>query len=159
MRLPESIRDFVPTTKSVGFLWSAGGWLVIGLILTNTVLAVFTVRTELQTIFANPGSADIYSLHRTAESGAVESGLSSGEKRQILIAAKFYVLTRGVTDLDFTLVFIKRSGSWALLEIVTDVEEEEPTLVLMEKVNEVWTGRAIGTAFPEWSTTIPGLFE
>ena len=156
MQIPESIRNWTPTKQSAGFLWNAGGWLVIGLIVSNTLLGLYTATIQLQTLsIASSDGSSVRSMQRAMES---EVGMSFVERRQLLAAAKIFVLVQDAPDVEFTLIFIKRIGSWALLEVIPETEGIAVTRLLMEKDSKgtgEWTGRAMGSAIDAWEDRIP----
>jgi hypothetical protein len=152
MTLLDRIRSFTPTRQTVGFWWSMGAWLAMGLIVTNTLLAVVTVRAQLLTLALSSVGDDPRSVRRAIGD---DTGLSLAERRQLLAAAKIFVLTHDVPDTNFALVFIRRVGDWALLEVVSAEESAEVVRVLMERGNKGWEGKAIGAQLADWIGKAP----
>jgi hypothetical protein len=82
------------------------------------------------------------------------------EKTLILAAARTYVIENSTPEAKFKLELIKRTGKWALVRaipvrpFITDEAE-----VIMEKTDQGWVGRVMGTALDDWEERLPELFR
>jgi hypothetical protein len=160
MDLPQRVRDWTPSQASANFLWHAGGWLAIGLIVVNTLLVFYAVTVQLRVLDVGPTGLEVGHLRELLGTEDVAAGLSAVERRQLLTAAKTYVISNEYPGGDFGLVFIRMVGDWALLEVVPSAEDVSEFRVLMQKVSGTWTGRAYGTSFAGWEVYAPAaLFQ
>ncbi|HTY39491.1 MAG TPA: hypothetical protein VMC43_00130 [Candidatus Paceibacterota bacterium] len=149
------LNNFTPNMGTAQLLWTVGGWIIIFFILGNTIYATSLAIAQLRDITQST-ALEMSDLRGEARNG---DNLTTAEKRQMLATAKAYVMTHDAPDTDFSLVFIKRSGDWALVEVVSAVEGTEGVKVLMQKKDARWTAVAMGTEFPDWSSQAPGLFD
>jgi hypothetical protein len=96
---------------------------------------------------------------KSSSSGKLIGGADT-EKNLILAAARTYVIAHSTPEAKFKLELIKRTGKWALVRaipvrpFITDEAQ-----VIMEKTDQGWVGRAMGTALDDWEERLPELFR
>jgi hypothetical protein len=158
MSMMDRLQAWTPTSGTAGFLWQAGGWLAIGLIVVNTLMLFYAVSVQVEALGVQ-SDISAYQFMQTIRGGAAESGLPSAERRALLQAAKYYVITNNYPGENFDLVFVKRIENWALLEVVPEDAAAQEFRILMQKGGNGWTGQAFGTAVAGFEAEIPALFE
>jgi hypothetical protein len=82
------------------------------------------------------------------------------EEQAILLAARSYVRKNAAPEAKFKLHLTKKSGKWALVEVipVRPFMTDEAMLVL-EKTDRGWIGRTLGTDLSDWQKKQPELFR
>lgn len=81
------------------------------------------------------------------------------ERRSMFNSARKYVRANSVPDFEFDLWVVKQAENWVLIETVPKNLETEPVGVILEKVDDTWHPRDIGTILPGWEEKVPELFE
>jgi hypothetical protein len=111
-------------------------------------------------------SAQVWSQDRVSTKGepGSQSRLSrSGglqEEKLLLAAARSFVRKNSVPEAKFNLKLINRTGNWALVQAMPIPPfQADPANVIMEKIDQGWIGRAIGSYLGDWEESHPELFR
>jgi len=132
----------------------------------NLTLASDTSDIEIKTI-PNMSSATEKNVQQPAQTPTTPTrkprdtkyGGYDSEEEQLLATAKDYVEENSVAGLEFDLEISKKLNKWVLLYATPTNMELDSVGVVMEKVNDIWIARVMGTYFEEYSDKVPELFD
>lgn len=108
--------------------------------------------------------SSFFSMLTWNQSFAAEDAIKTKENKQILEVARKFVDANSAAGLKYRLEIGKKVAKWALVDVIPvpgpDPQKvTDPAKVVLEKVNDKWTARDLGTSLEEWEEKVPELFK